>query len=62
MEIRELVAGCEDHLVALLAAVRPGSPTAHVNRLDEPEAFPRDSHLRGDRKPLGDVNYWSDLA
>ena len=44
MEIRELVAGCADQLVALFAAVLPGSPTAHVDRLDGPEAFLRDSH------------------
>ena len=44
MEIRELVAGGADQLVALFAAVLPGSPTAHVGRLDEPEAFLRDSH------------------
>lgn len=44
MEIRELVAGGGDQLVALFAAVLPGSPTAHVDRLDEPEAFLRDSH------------------
>lgn len=44
MEIRELVAGGADQLVALFAAVLPGSPTAHVDRLDEPEAFLRDSH------------------
>ena len=44
MEIRELVAGGVDQLVALFAAVLPGSPTAHVDRLDEPEAFLRASH------------------
>ncbi len=44
MEIRELVAGEAAELVALFAAVLPGSPTAHVDRLDEPEAFLRDSH------------------
>ncbi len=45
MEIRELVAGDADELVALFAAVLPGSPTAHLDRLDEPEEFLRDSHF-----------------
>jgi ribosomal protein S18 acetylase RimI-like enzyme len=44
VEIRELVAGEAAELVAVFAAVLPGSPTAHVDRLDEPEAFLRDSH------------------
>jgi ribosomal protein S18 acetylase RimI-like enzyme len=39
--IRELVAGRADQLVALFAAVLPGSPTAQADRLDEPEAFLR---------------------
>lgn len=42
MEIRELVAGGADQLVALFAAVLPGSPTARADHLDEPEAFLRD--------------------
>jgi ribosomal protein S18 acetylase RimI-like enzyme len=42
VEIRELVAGGADQLVALFAAVLPGSPTAQADRLDEPEAFLRD--------------------
>ena len=44
MEIRELVAGGADQLVALFAALLPESPTAQVDRFDEPEAFLRDSH------------------
>jgi ribosomal protein S18 acetylase RimI-like enzyme len=44
VEIRELVAGEAAELVALFAAVLPGSPTAHADRLDESEAFLRDSH------------------
>jgi ribosomal protein S18 acetylase RimI-like enzyme len=44
VEIRELVAGGADQLVALFAAVLPGSPTAPVDRLHAPEAFLRDSH------------------
>ena len=44
MEIREHVAGEAVELVALFAAVLPGSPTAQVDRLDEPAAFLRDSH------------------
>ena len=44
MEIQELVAGGANQLVALFAAVLPGSPTAHLDRLDDPEAFLRDSH------------------
>jgi ribosomal protein S18 acetylase RimI-like enzyme len=39
MEIRELVAGDADQLVALYAAVLPDSPTARVDGPDEPEAF-----------------------
>jgi len=42
VEIRELVAGGADQLVALFAAVLPGSPTALADQLDEPEAFLRD--------------------
>ena len=42
MEIRELVAGGADQLVALFAAVLPDSPTARVDALDEPAAFLRD--------------------
>ncbi len=42
MVIRELVAGGADQLVALFAAVLPGSPTALADQLDEPEAFLRD--------------------
>lgn len=42
MEIRELVAGGADQLVALFAAVLPGSATAQADQLDEPEAFLRD--------------------
>ena len=44
MEIRELVAGGPDQLVALFAAVLPDSPTAQADRLDEPEAFNRTVH------------------
>jgi ribosomal protein S18 acetylase RimI-like enzyme len=44
VEIRELDAGGADELVALFASVLPRSPTALVDRLDEPEAFLRDSH------------------
>jgi ribosomal protein S18 acetylase RimI-like enzyme len=43
VEIRELAAGGADQLVALFASVLPDSPTAHVDRLDEPEAFLSDS-------------------
>jgi ribosomal protein S18 acetylase RimI-like enzyme len=43
MEIRELVAGGADQLVALFDAVLPGSPTAQANQLDGPEAFLRDT-------------------
>lgn len=43
MEIRELAAGGADQLVALFAAVLPGSPTAQADPLDEPEAFLRDA-------------------
>jgi ribosomal protein S18 acetylase RimI-like enzyme len=42
VEIRRLVAGRGDQLVALFAAVLPDSPTARVEALDEPEAFLRD--------------------
>lgn len=42
MEIRELVEGGADQLVALFAAILPGSPTAQADELDEPEAFLRD--------------------
>jgi ribosomal protein S18 acetylase RimI-like enzyme len=42
VEIRELVAGGADQLVALFAAVLPGSPTAQAEELEEPEAFLRD--------------------
>ena len=42
MEIRELVPGGADQLVALFAAVLPDSPTALIEQLDEPEAFLRD--------------------
>jgi ribosomal protein S18 acetylase RimI-like enzyme len=44
VNIRELVAGGGERLVALFAAVLPGSPTAQADRLDEPEAFLRDPH------------------
>ena len=40
--IEELVAGGADQLVALFAAVLPGSATAQAARLDEPETFLRD--------------------
>ncbi|MGF1597377.1 MAG: GNAT family N-acetyltransferase [Acidimicrobiales bacterium] len=58
MDLRELVAGDADRLVALFAAVLPESPTAQVDRLDEPEAFLRDpsSFLLGayiDDLPVG---------
>jgi len=43
VEIRELVAGGADQLVALFAAVLPRSPTAQADQLGEPEAFLRDS-------------------
>ena len=39
VEIRELVEGGAERLVALFAAVLPGSPTALVDRLDQPAAF-----------------------
>lgn len=42
MEIRELVAGEAGQLVALFAAVLPGSETALADQLDEPEEFLRD--------------------
>lgn len=42
MEIRELVEGDAERLVALFAAVLPESPAALVDRLDEPAAFLRD--------------------
>lgn len=41
VEIRELVVAGADELVALFAAVLPGSPTAEADQLDEPEAFLR---------------------
>ena len=42
MQIREFVAGESERLIALFAAVLPGSPTAEVSRVDEPEAFLRE--------------------
>lgn len=39
MEIRELVSGDADRLVALFAAVQPGSPTAQCNDTDAADAF-----------------------
>lgn len=42
MEIRELVNGGAEQLVALFAAILPGSPTAQADELDEPDAFLRD--------------------
>lgn len=42
VEIRELIAGRADQLVALFAAVLPDSPTASLEELDEPEAFLRE--------------------
>jgi ribosomal protein S18 acetylase RimI-like enzyme len=42
VEIRELLAGGAGQLVALFAAVLPGSPTAQADQLNEPEAFLRD--------------------
>ena len=39
LEIREVVAGGADQLVALFAAVLPDSPTASLEKPDEPEAF-----------------------
>jgi ribosomal protein S18 acetylase RimI-like enzyme len=42
MEIRELVAGQAGQLVALFAGVLPDSPTALVDRVEEPEAFLQD--------------------
>jgi ribosomal protein S18 acetylase RimI-like enzyme len=42
VEIRELVAGSADQLVALFAAVLPDSPTARADQLDGPEAFLRE--------------------
>jgi len=41
MEIRVLVAGGADQLVALFVAVLPGSETAHADPFDEPAAFLR---------------------
>jgi ribosomal protein S18 acetylase RimI-like enzyme len=42
VQIRELVAGEADQLVALFAAVLPNSPTALVDEQIEPEAFLRE--------------------
>lgn len=42
LEIRKLVAGGADQLVALFAAVLPDSPTASLEELDEPDAFLRE--------------------
>ena len=42
VEIRELVAGGAEQLVALFAAVLPDSPAAQMAQLDEPEAFLRE--------------------
>jgi ribosomal protein S18 acetylase RimI-like enzyme len=42
VEIRERVAGGAEQVVALFAAVLPGSPTAQAEELDQPEAFLRD--------------------
>lgn len=42
VEIRELLAGGADQLVALFAAVLPDSPTASLEELNEPEAFLRE--------------------
>jgi ribosomal protein S18 acetylase RimI-like enzyme len=42
VEIRELLEGEGDQLLALFAAVLPDSPTAQAGGLDEPEAFLRD--------------------
>jgi len=42
VEIRKLVPGGADLLVALFTAVLPGSPTAQAHQLEEPEAFLRD--------------------
>lgn len=39
VEVRELVTGGADQLVALFAAVLPGSPAARADQLDDPEAF-----------------------
>lgn len=50
VEIRELVAGEAVELVALFAAVLPDSPTAQVDRLDEPVAFLRDSASEAARR------------
>ena len=44
MQIRELLAGDGEQLVALFAAVLPDSPTALVDQLSEPEAFLRESN------------------
>jgi ribosomal protein S18 acetylase RimI-like enzyme len=43
VEIQELVAGEAGQLLALFAAVLPGSLTAQADRFDEAEAFLRDS-------------------
>lgn len=42
VEVRKLVTGEADQLVALFAAVLPDSPTASLAKLDEPEAFLRE--------------------
>ena len=43
VEIRRLIVGGADQLVALFVAVLPDSPTAQAVRLNEPEAFLRDA-------------------
>lgn len=58
MEVREIVAGEPDRLIAVFAAVLPESPTAQAQRLDEAEAFLADpqSFVLGayvDDKPVG---------
>jgi ribosomal protein S18 acetylase RimI-like enzyme len=58
VEIRELVAGGPDQLVALFAAVLPESPTARADPGDGPDAFLRDpsSFVLGayaDDEPVG---------
>ena len=42
MEVRELVAGGAEQLVALFEAVLPDSATARLDRLDQPDAFLRE--------------------